>query len=304
MKIKRLATLILILLASTAASEAKMTAMYGKIPGGYNFWLYEPDKTTEKNSADSTPATASNSIAEECCDSQGIVENAASPTDKKPLIIFLHGQSLCGTDLEKVMNYGTMDAIKSGRNIDAYVVAPQNPGGVWKPSKVADVIDWAIKTYPIDTTRIYLLGMSLGGYGTIDFVATYPERVAAAMAFCGGGTAKDYSGLCSVPLWIIHGTADQAVAVGESRRVVNAMKRAGDTSLLRYDEWVGIGHSRLARMFYAPEVYEWLFRHSLSDSPRQVDKTVVITNETLNNAYRGLKLASWNKKKNKKSSKK
>jgi predicted peptidase len=138
--------------------------------------------------------------------------------------------------------------------------------------------------------------MSLGAYGTIDFVATYPKRVAAAMAFCGGGSVKDYSGLCSVPLWIIHGTADQVVSVGQSRKVVNAMKLAGDTSLLRYDEWEGVNHSRLARMFYIPEVYDWLLCHSLTDSPRQVDKTIIITNETLNNAYKGLKLASWNKK--------
>ena len=161
-------------------------------------------------------------------------------------------------------------------------------------------MDWAIQNHPIDTTRIYLLGMSLGGYGTIDFAATYPDRVAAAMAFCGGGTVKDYSGLCRVPLWIIHGTADQAVSVGESRKVYNAMKRAGDTSLLRYDEWVGVNHSRLARMFYLSEVYEWLFLHSLSDSPRQVDKTIIITNENLNSPYKGLKLVSWSKKSSKK----
>lgn len=287
MKTKKLAILFLILLAGTTASEAKLTAMYGKIPGGYNFWLYEPDKTTEQNAVDAIPTDSTEK--NEC--------NAAPSTDKKPLIIFLHGQSLCGTDLNKVMNYGTLDAVISGRKIDAYIVGPQNPGGTWKPSKVADVIDWTTQNYPIDTTRIYLLGMSLGGCGTIDFVAAYPERVAAAMAFCGGGTAKDYSGLCNVPLWIIHGTADQAVSIKESRKVVNAMQCAGDTSLLRYDEWVGVNHSRLARIFYIPEVYEWLFRHSLTDSPRQVDTTIVITNESLNNPYKGLKLASWNKKK-------
>lgn len=284
MRIKILSALVLMVLASTTASEAKLTAMRGKISGGYNFWLYEPEKTIEKSPAD-TIATGT---------------SEASTVDKKPLIIFLHGQSLCGTNLDKVMNYGTLDAVISGRKVDAYVVGPQNPGGAWKPSKLADLIDWVAKNYPIDTNRVYLLGMSLGGFGTIDFVAAYPERVAAAMAFCGGGTAKDYSGLCSVPLWIIHGTADQAVSVGESRRVVNAMKRAGDTSLLRYDEWVGVNHSRLARLFYIPEVYDWLLSHSLTDSPRQVDKTIVITNETLNNPYKGLKLASWSKKTSKK----
>ena len=198
MRIKILSVLILMVLASTTVCEAKMTAKREKIPGGYNFWLYEPDNTNE-----------------------------ALSTDKKPLIIFLHGQSLCGTDLDKVMSYGTMDAIKSGRNLNAYVLGPQNPGGAWKPSKVAELIDWAIKNYPIDTNRIYLLGMSLGAYGTIDFVATYPKRVAAAMAFCGGGSVKDYSGLCSVPLWIIHGTADDNVHFQNSMEMCRRLNAAG-----------------------------------------------------------------------------
>ena len=122
------------------------------------------------------------------------------------------------------------------------------------------------------------------------------------MALCGGGSVKDYSGLNSVPLWIIHGTADRAVGVGESRKVVNAMKKAGETPLLRYDEWAGVNHGRLARMFYIPETYEWLLRHSLLDAPRQVDKEIVITDQTLNNAYKGLKLSSSKKKSSKKKS--
>lgn len=321
MKIKTLATLLFIAFACSIASEAKITAMRGKVKNGYNFWLYEPDKKATQVKAetdsvapcDSLTQAKSDTICSHLCDTS--IVNACDsivkatndttvivPSDKKPLIIFLHGQSLCGTNLDRVMSYGTMAAIKGGRDLDAYVVAPQNPGGAWKPSKVADIMDWAINNCPIDTTRIYVLGMSLGGYGTIDFVATYPQRVAAAMALCGGGSVKDYSGLNSVPLWIIHGTADRAVGVGESRKVVNAMKKAGETPLLRYDEWAGVNHGRLARMFYIPETYEWLLRHSLLDAPRQVDKEIVITNQTLNNAYKGLKLSSSKKKSSKKKS--
>ncbi len=74
--------------------------------------------------------------------------------------------------------------------------------------------------YDVDTTRVYVIGMSLGGYGTLDFVGTYPQRVAAAMALCGGSTLKDMSGLADVPFWIQHGTADRAVPVSQSKAVV------------------------------------------------------------------------------------
>lgn len=282
--------------------------MQGKVKDGYNFWLYEPEVKNAVDTAQKADTAIWNYLPKpeenvSCFDVHNIEypEKEKDP-NLKPLIIFLHGQSLCGTNLNRVMNYGTMAALKGDRKVDAYVIGPQNPGGSWKPSKIANIMDWVIANYPIDTDRIYVLGMSLGGYGTIDFVATYHERIAAAMALCGGGTVKDYSGLCNVPLWIIHGTADRAVSVGESRKVVNAMKKSGDTSLLRYDEWSGVNHSRLARLFYLSDTYTWLMSHSLADSPRFVNTQIVITNQTLNNAYKDLKL-SKRKSTKKKSSK-
>ena len=75
-----------------------------------------------------------------------------------------------------------------------------------------NILKWVEDWYNVDYDRIYVLGMSLGGYGAIDFAATYPEDIAAAMAFCGGGTVRDLSGLNGVPLWIVHGTADSLPA--------------------------------------------------------------------------------------------
>lgn len=292
--------------------NAKITAMRGKVKDGYSFWLYEPEIISTVDTIKKSEPTIWDILPEP----QPIVasdydfhnfyrtENVQTvDPNSRPLIIFLHGQSLCGNNLDRVMRYGTMDALKGGRKIDAFVIAPQNPGGAWKPAKIAKIMDWVIENYPIDTTRIYVLGMSLGGYGTIDFVATYPERVAAAMALCGGGTVKDYGGLNDVPLWIIHGTADRAVSVRESRKVVDAMKQAGDTPFLRYDEWAGVGHSRLARLFYLADTYTWLMSHSLLDSPRQVNKQIIITNSTLNDAYKNLNLSKKKSSKKKKSKK-
>lgn len=149
------------------------------IPNGYNFWVYTP------------------------------IDYFYSQ-EQTPVIIFLHGASLCGRNLDRVRRYGPLDAIVKGREIEALTIVPQNPGGAWNPKKIMDVLDWVKRNYACDTTRVYVLGMSLGGYGTMDVCATYPDRIAAGMAFCGGSSLKDVSGLGKLPFWIIHGTADRA----------------------------------------------------------------------------------------------
>lgn len=258
--IKKIFISALALTASTALFAQKLTAHKGTVENAYNFWLYTPD----------------NSVEEEI--------------EPKPVVIFLHGASLCGRDLNKVRRYGTIDAIDKGRNIDAYVIAPQNPGGPWNPDKIMNIFEWVGNEHNIDYDRVYVLGMSLGGYGTIDLAAAYPDQVTAAIAMCGGTTASDLSNLNDVPLWIIHGTADRAVSVTQSDKVVSAMKQAdSDTPRLIYNRVQGMNHSRPARLFYLPESYEWLFSHSLKDEERQVAPPFKIDNEVMRKAYTGLK---------------
>ena len=204
-----------------------------------------------------------------------------------PVIIFLHGKSLCGNDLYRVMRYGTLDAIKRGRNIPALVIAPQNPGTSWKPRKINDILEWVLDRYNGDRDRVYVLGMSLGGYGTLDYVGTYPQNVAAALALCGGSTLKDYGRMCTLPLWIVHGTADNRVAISQSKTVVEKMQLAGGTSLLRYEWMQGYNHSQLARFFYMPETYEWLFSHDRS--VREIHEPFAVDATVMANAYR-----DWN----------
>lgn len=245
-----------------------LTAHRGTVSDAYNFWLYTPDAPGQD-------------------------------VESKPVVIFLHGASLCGNDLNKVKRYGTIDAIEKGRQIDAYVIAPQNPGGSWKPTKIMNILDWVSDNYNIDYDRVYVLGMSLGGYGTIDLAATYPDRIAAAMAFCGGGTVKDLSGLNEVPLWIVHGTGDRAVSVTQSDKVVSKMRSAaedGETPRLIYDRIPGMNHSQPARLFYLSESYEWLFAHTLKDHTREVKESFEIDSSTLKGAYRDLRSSRSSKK--------
>ena len=253
---KRILSLIILLFAAELA-HGQLITHYGVVKDGYNFWVAMPDGCT---AADST---------------------------KIPAVVFLHGRSLCGTNLNNVLRYGTFDALKfTGLNIPAVIIAPQNPGGAWSPKKLMNILEWATDHYPVDTNRVYVLGMSLGGYGTIDFAGTYPDRIAAAMALCGGGTLKDYSGLNEVPLWIIHGYADNAVSWKESEKVVNKLAASGDTSRLRHDFMQGVNHGRLARCFYMQSTYDWLFSHNLQDSARTLNRDYSITSNALENAYR------------------
>jgi len=232
-----------------------LSAKKGVISGGYNFWVYTP-------------------------------EDYYYTQEMTPLVLFLHGASLCGRDLNRALRYGTVAAIKMGLQVPALVVTPQNPGGSWNPKKLNDVLEWMDQNYAYDHNRVYVLGMSLGGYGTLDFVGTYPEKVAAAMALCGGCTLKDQSRMGEAPLWIIHGTADRAVSVRESQTVVNRMKQTGNTDRLRYDWLPGASHGALARYFYSWKTYEWLFSHTLLDPGRPVNREVMITQNDLNQAYR------------------
>lgn len=247
-------TLMLMLYSMQSSAYDFLRAVKDSIPDGYNFWVYTP------------------------------VDYFYSQ-EQTPVIIFLHGASLCGRNLDRVRRYGPLDAIVKGRDIDALTIVPQNPGGAWSPKKIMDVLDWVKQRYPCDTTRVYVLGMSLGGYGTMDVCGTYPDRIAAGMALCGGTSLKDVSGLGKLPFWIIHGTADRAVPVAQSKSVVERLKQSGDDSRLLYDWLQGANHGAPARIFYLRKTYEWLFSHSLTDPGRPVSRNFTIGLDDIRRAY-------------------
>ena len=249
-------SLFLILFASQGvhAQYDFLRPVKDSIPGGYNFWVYTPT------------------------DYYYSLENT-------PVIIFFFFFCLCGRNLNKVKRYGPLDAIVKGRQIEALVLVPQNPGGAWDPDKISSMLDWTKKHYAMDSTRVYVIGMSLGGYGTLDFAGTYPEKVAAAMALCGGCTLKDMNGLGKVPLWIMHGTADRAVPVKQSKIVVEKLQENDEDQRLRYDWLQGASHGALARVLYMTKTYEWLFSHSLLDDGRPVNREIDIDKSDLSKAY-------------------
>ena len=150
-----------------------------------------------------------------------VPENYSDTAEAKlPLILFLHGGSLCGRNLDLVTHYGCIDALRRGLDIPALVVSPQTPTMGWDAEKVMKVVDWVGERYAYDPDRFYVIGMSMGGWGTFKVVSAYPDRVAAAVAMCGGflGQAETLGG---VPLWIIHGTQDRVTNLSHSSRITS-----------------------------------------------------------------------------------
>jgi len=261
---KKLLTIILFVAANlclSAQTNYTFISHHNVVKDAYNFWVSVPDTYEEQKG-------------------------------EIPVVLFLHGASLCGNDLNRVRKYGCLDAISMGRDINAIIIAPQNPGGAWNSMKVLNILNWVTNQYAVDTNRIYLIGMSLGGFGTIEFLANHGEKIAASMELCGGTIRKDLCKLNQVPLWIIHGTADKAVPVSRATEIQEAMRKCGSTDLLRLDKWAGVNHGALARLFYLKATYDWLFSHSKADNPRQVNKDIKLKSSDMADAYKDINRGS------------
>jgi len=110
---------------------------------------------------------------------------------------------------------------------------------------------------PIDPDRVYLTGLSMGGYGAWDLAARHPERFAAVVPVCGGGDPAQADRLRDLPIWVWHGDRDRSVPVEQSRRMVEALRRAG--SAVRYDELPGVGHGSWKQAYGAGGAIDWMF---------------------------------------------
>jgi predicted peptidase len=189
------------------------------------------------------------------------VPEIVDKTEKLPILLFLHGKSLSGTDINKVKRYGVINAIEKGRVIKAIVVAPQLASGSWSTDKIIELIEYIQKEHTTDTSRVYVCGMSLGGYGTLEIAGKHPDKITAAVAICGGGIEKDACNLAKLPLWIQHGDNDKAVPISESQKIVKAIKKCDKNADVTFTTIPGGTHGSVESLFHTDALYNWLFEH-------------------------------------------
>ena len=197
-----------------------------------------------------------------------------------PLVLFLHGAGERGDDNARQLHWGwTIVSYMKSKGIDAYLIAPQCPKGKqwvdtpWgllahkmpdSPSEpmslVIELLEKTIKDLPVDASRVYVTGLSMGGYGTWDIVQRRPELFAAAMPVCGGGDSSLAWKIRDVPIWTFHGDKDDAVPVVRSRQMVSALWQCDGN--IRYREYPGIGHGCWIPTYADRQVLDWFFSQS------------------------------------------
>ena len=188
----------------------------------------------------------------------------AAGTERWPLILFLHGAGERGSDLAKVETHGPPKLIAAGKKIPAIVVSPQCPANEWWTADthllaLERLLDEIVASHRVDEDRVYVTGISMGGYGTWALASLQPERFAAAVPVCGGGNALPAARqLRNLPLWAFHGDADPVVPIAESQRMVDAIRRAGGTAA-RITTYPGVGHDSWTQTYDDPALWEWLF---------------------------------------------
>ncbi|MEM1440789.1 MAG: prolyl oligopeptidase family serine peptidase [Verrucomicrobiota bacterium] len=183
-----------------------------------------------------------------------------------PLVVFLHGAGERGDDLSKVKIHGPPKLVAEGESFPFILVSPQCPREEWWTEQpVLELIDHLEKTHRIDSSRIYLTGLSMGGYGTWHFACEAPERFAAIAPICGGGVPYKMRWIETLPIWVFHGDSDNAVPLEESERLVKVLQKRGNEEV-KFTIYPETGHDSWTASYNNPELYSWLLSHTLEES--------------------------------------
>lgn len=173
-----------------------------------------------------------------------------------PLIMFLHGVGERGDDIEIVKRNGLPKAIEEGMQIPFIIIAPQCPKNQsWLPEQIKKVIDEVIEKYPIDDKRIYLTGLSMGGFGTFKTAITYNNIFAAIAPICGGGFVYDAYKIKNIPTWVFHGAKDQVVPISKSEDMVKALEKLN--APVKFTIYPEADHDSWTEAYNNPELYDW-----------------------------------------------
>jgi predicted peptidase len=179
-----------------------------------------------------------------------------------PVILFLHGagETKGGTKMPVEVGIGPVIK-KQEKTFPFLVVIPQSEKRTWSAAsddgkRALKMLEATQKEYKTDAKRVYLTGLSMGGYGTWSMAAAFPDKWAAIVPVCGGGNPKDAEKIKNIPCWCFHGDKDTAVPVTKSQEMIEALKKAGGKP--KYTEYPGVGHNSWDQAFGTKELWTWL----------------------------------------------
>lgn len=208
-------------------------------------------------------------------------------SQKYPLVLFFHGAGERGTENTKILKWGLMPIHKylTENGVKAIVIAPQCPpreqwvDTPWtepshtmpkEPSKnmklAMELLEETIEKYPVDKNRIYVTGLSMGGFGVWDILQRQPELFAAGMPICGGGDTAEAKQLKEIPIWAFHGSADETVIPQRSKDMVDAIQAAGGNAKLSI---LPKGHGVWLFVYREKEYLDWLFEQKKEGNDAQ-----------------------------------
>ncbi|HEX7655195.1 MAG TPA: PHB depolymerase family esterase, partial [Verrucomicrobiae bacterium] len=187
------------------------------------------------------------------------------PSKSWPLVVFLHGSGERGTNLSAVAVHGPPKLVREGHDYPFILISPQCPSGqIWDDDAVLGMIDDVMTHHRVDAKRVYLTGLSMGGFGTWSLAAKHPERFAAIAPICGGGerlrllllSDSQKQSLKTLGVWAFHGGKDNVVKLEESERMVAAFKSTGCTDI-QLTVYPDAGHDSWTQAYNEPTFVDW-----------------------------------------------
>jgi predicted peptidase len=177
-----------------------------------------------------------------------------------PMILFLHGAGERGDDLEKVKFHGPPKLVESDPAFPFIVVSPQCPKNErWSVEALDALLDEVLTQYRVDKNRVYLTGLSMGGFGTWDYAAAHPERIAAIAPVCGGGDPKTAEAMKSIPAWVFHGVKDDVVSISHSQEMVDALHACG--AVVKFTKYPEADHDSWTETYNNKKLYDFFLSH-------------------------------------------
>jgi predicted peptidase len=171
-----------------------------------------------------------------------------------PLVLFLHGM---GDKLTRLERRGLPKQVERKKDSPFILVAPECPGRRWDARDLNALLDDVTAKYRVDRDRVYVTGLSMGGFGTWSLAAAYPDRFAAIIPICGGGSPRTAGKLKDLPVWVFHGGKDATVKPALSESMVKALEAAGSKTV-KFTLYPDAGHDSWSETYRNPKVWEWL----------------------------------------------